>query len=63
MEKAFFWKLADFSSAGTRMGSERKRKKIDYDFNFIVEVTSVQRLGRTLCIFQTVSVVKSFFEP
>lgn len=41
----------------------REEKKKNSDFNFIVEVTTVQRLGRALCVFQTVDVVKSFIEP
>lgn len=46
------------------MGSEKKRKKnSDEDLNFIVKVTTVQKLGRALCTFQRVYAVKSFIEP
>lgn len=68
LEKSFFfWKLGDFFFFCRRtMGWDQRgkdKKNSDVDFNFIVEVTTVQRLGRALCIFQTVHVVKSFIEP
>lgn len=61
--KSFFWKPGDFSPGELGWDQRRKEKNSDEDLNFIVKISTVQRLGRALCTFQRVYAVKSFIEP